>query len=93
MLLTENSKDATEPFEDVGHSDDAREQLKGMLIGVIADPENVPRNGKKASDSMATTPVNSPYVACTHASPLVVVAAIAVVAAYFIYQHYSAKFQ
>lgn len=38
VLITEAGKDATEPFEDVGHSEDAREDLKKMLIGVIADP-------------------------------------------------------
>ena len=26
-------KDATEAFEDVGHSDEARDLLKGMLVG------------------------------------------------------------
>lgn len=26
-------KDATESFEDVGHSDEARDQLKGLYIG------------------------------------------------------------
>jgi hypothetical protein len=28
-------KDATESFEDVGHSDDARDLLKGMLVGTF----------------------------------------------------------
>lgn len=27
--------DATEPFEDIGHSDDAREILSGLLIGKV----------------------------------------------------------
>ncbi|RUO95630.1 cytochrome b5-like heme/steroid binding domain-containing protein, partial [Jimgerdemannia flammicorona] len=32
VLLDEGGKDATEAFEDVGHSDDARELLKGLFV-------------------------------------------------------------
>ena len=32
-------KDATESFEDVGHSIDARELQKNYIIGVVADPK------------------------------------------------------
>ena len=28
-------QDATEPFEDVGHSDEAREILDGLLVGKL----------------------------------------------------------
>lgn len=34
-------KDATEAFEDVGHSDEARALLPGMLIGEFEKGENV----------------------------------------------------
>ena len=30
--------EATDPFEDVGHSPDAREQQAGYLIGEVAEP-------------------------------------------------------
>ncbi|KIJ69843.1 hypothetical protein HYDPIDRAFT_104471 [Hydnomerulius pinastri MD-312] len=33
VILAEGGKDATEAFEDVGHSDEARELLPAMLIG------------------------------------------------------------
>jgi cytochrome b involved in lipid metabolism len=33
--MSEAGKDATEAFEDVGHSDDARGLLKNMLVGAI----------------------------------------------------------
>ncbi|KAJ7228189.1 cytochrome b5-like heme/steroid binding domain-containing protein [Mycena pura] len=33
VILAEASQDATEAFEDVGHSDEARELLPGMLVG------------------------------------------------------------
>ena len=35
-------KDATESFEDVGHSLDARELQKSYLIGTVADPVSRP---------------------------------------------------
>lgn len=35
MLLDVGGQDATEAFEDVGHSDEAREILDGMLIGEL----------------------------------------------------------
>lgn len=33
VLLDVGGQDATEAFEDVGHSDEAREILEGLLIG------------------------------------------------------------
>ncbi|KAJ7743799.1 cytochrome b5-like heme/steroid binding domain-containing protein [Mycena metata] len=33
VILSEAGQDATEAFEDVGHSDEARELLPGMLVG------------------------------------------------------------
>jgi len=35
VLLDVGGQDATEAFEDVGHSDEAREILDGMLVGTI----------------------------------------------------------
>lgn len=35
VLLTATGKDATDDFEDVGHSDDAREMMKKYFIGEI----------------------------------------------------------
>ncbi|KAK4003131.1 hypothetical protein OUZ56_004912 [Daphnia magna] len=45
VLMEQAGKDATEPFEDVGHSTDARELLKEYLIGSL--PEN---EAKKVSE-------------------------------------------
>ncbi|KAK7054043.1 cytochrome b5-like heme/steroid binding domain-containing protein [Favolaschia claudopus] len=33
VILAESGQDATEAFEDVGHSEEARELLPGMLVG------------------------------------------------------------
>lgn len=35
VLLDEGAKDATESFEDVGHSDEARELLEKYYIGEV----------------------------------------------------------
>lgn len=35
MLLDVGGQDATEAFEDVGHSDEAREILEGLLVGTL----------------------------------------------------------
>ena len=35
VLLDVAGQDATEAFEDVGHSDEARESLKPMLVGSL----------------------------------------------------------
>jgi len=35
VLLDVAGQDATEAFEDVGHSDEAREVLDGLLVGVV----------------------------------------------------------
>ena len=35
MLLEQAGNDATEAFEDIGHSSDAREMREGYLIGEI----------------------------------------------------------
>jgi len=43
VLVDVGGQDATEAFEDVGHSDEAREVLEGLLIGNLkrqpGDPE------------------------------------------------------
>ncbi|WFD37939.1 uncharacterized protein MJAP1_000887 [Malassezia japonica] len=82
VLTTEAGKDATEHFEDVGHSDDARDQLKGMLIGTLADPENVP-NTNRSSTEGGTTAVGQP--------PLLVILAVLGVIAYFGYTRFVLK--
>ncbi|WFD30758.1 hypothetical protein MSPP1_001782 [Malassezia sp. CBS 17886] len=60
VLVEEGGKDATDPFEDIGHSDDARDMLKPMHIGTLADPESVPSRGAKASDVMAASSGGGP---------------------------------
>jgi len=59
VLLDVGGQDATEAFEDVGHSDEAREILDGLLVGTLkrkpGDPEpkshSVPTAGGASSSS------------------------------------------
>jgi len=39
VLLEQGGKDATESFEDVGHSTDAREMMKEYLVGELIDAD------------------------------------------------------
>ncbi|WOO78908.1 Cytochrome b5 [Vanrija pseudolonga] len=50
VLLEEGGRDATEAFEDVGHSDEARDMLPKMLLGSFDGPTKV----AKAAGSTAT---------------------------------------
>ncbi|EOD49271.1 cytochrome b5 [Neofusicoccum parvum] len=59
VLLDVGGQDATEAFEDVGHSDEAREILDGLLVGTLkrqpGDPEPkanaAPSSSGKAPDA------------------------------------------
>lgn len=50
-------QDATDSFEDVGHSDEAREILEGLYVGILkrsaSDP--VPKLSQKSNDGSTTT--------------------------------------
>ncbi|CAO2610273.1 Cytochrome b5 type B [Lemmus lemmus] len=47
VLLEQAGADATESFEDVGHSPDAREMLKQYYIGDVHPSDLKPKGGKK----------------------------------------------
>jgi cytochrome b involved in lipid metabolism len=52
-ILIENAgDDATEAFEDVGHSSDAREMLKDYLIGELAEVNDVTCISRKKSSQI-----------------------------------------
>ncbi|KDP28439.1 hypothetical protein JCGZ_14210 [Jatropha curcas] len=46
VLLAATEKDATDDFQDVGHSKDAKELMKKYYIGDI-EPKSVPASGRK----------------------------------------------
>ncbi|KAG8831817.1 hypothetical protein FRC17_002522 [Serendipita sp. 399] len=41
VIFAEAGKDATESFEDVGHSDDARAMFAGMLVGTFGGSDKL----------------------------------------------------
>lgn len=43
VLLDVGGQDSTEAFEDVGHSDEAREILEGLLVGKLKRQEGDPK--------------------------------------------------
>jgi len=51
VLLEQGGQDSTESFEDVGHSEDARELMEEYFIGVVAGTENKPKKEKVVTRS------------------------------------------
>uniref|UniRef100_A0A8C6Z1G5 Cytochrome b5 type B n=1 Tax=Nothoprocta perdicaria TaxID=30464 RepID=A0A8C6Z1G5_NOTPE len=57
VLLEQAGRDATESFEDVGHSVDAREMLKDYYIGEIHPDPNVTSSGQTSFWSTWLIPI------------------------------------
>jgi len=55
VLLDVGGQDATEAFEDVGHSDEAREILDGLLIGTLKRQPGDPQPKVAAATSTSTS--------------------------------------
>mmetsp|Transcript_17979 Transcript_17979/g.22007 ORF Transcript_17979/g.22007 Transcript_17979/m.22007 type:complete len:132 (+) Transcript_17979:156-551(+) len=55
VLLDVGGQDADEFFEDIGHSKDAREELKTHLVGTLyLDPEEIERRKQKALEAASS---------------------------------------
>ncbi|EIM22627.1 cytochrome b5 [Wallemia mellicola] len=57
VIISEGGKDATEAFDDIGHSDEARSQLDSLYIGEFDGPSKVSsssQTGTKSSDTRAS---------------------------------------
>lgn len=48
VLLEQAGKDATENFEDIGHSTDARTMMKDYMVGELNDEDKTDREDKGA---------------------------------------------
>lgn len=59
VLLDVAGQDATEAFEDVGHSDEAREILEGMKVGTLKRVEGDPAPKTAATDKISAGPGGS----------------------------------
>ncbi|KAJ6561446.1 cytochrome b5-like heme/steroid binding domain-containing protein [Mycena vulgaris] len=85
VILAEASQDATEAFEDVGHSDEARELLPGMLVGEFEkDSELKLKSGAAAAQASR---VSSAVV--EQGSSVMYWAPLGLLAAWFGYRFYS----
>jgi len=92
VMLDVGGQDATEAFEDVGHSDEAREILEGMLVGKVARGANDPpaKSYSEANSSVASKGASGGLGGST----LVLVLAGAVIAAgayFYLQQQDSSK--
>ncbi|CAE7211448.1 unnamed protein product [Rhizoctonia solani] len=79
VIMAEGGKDATEAFEDVGHSDEAREILQGLYVG---DFEGAPLSAPKITPSGSGKPASSEPGTLTYLLPL------GLLGAYFAWRFY-----
>ena len=59
VLLDVGGQDSTEAFEDVGHSDEAREILEGLLVGKLKRQEGDPKPKSYGQTSTTTATTDS----------------------------------
>ncbi|KAL0109458.1 hypothetical protein PUN28_014491 [Cardiocondyla obscurior] len=50
VLLEQNGRDATEPFEDIGHSTDARQMMDKYKMGELVEADRTKDNSKERKD-------------------------------------------
>ncbi|KAH9999915.1 cytochrome b5 [Russula vinacea] len=86
VILSEAGKDATEAFEDVGHSDEARALLPGMLIGEFEKGANVKNAKSYQSTAAAATMENAVE---QRPSSVFYFVPLAAIVAYFAWRFYS----
>jgi len=81
VLLGEAGRDATEAFEDVGHSDDARSLLGPMYLGEFTGEKKAKKAGR---------PVGAIDTASKSGSSITWLVPVALVGAYFAWRFYLA---
>ncbi|KAG1455815.1 hypothetical protein G6F56_006977 [Rhizopus delemar] len=59
VLIDEGARDATGPFDDIGHTDDARKLLDQYYIGDV-DPESKPVKPLKQEQAVVSGPQGNP---------------------------------
>ncbi|KAI7173241.1 hypothetical protein KC316_g9178, partial [Hortaea werneckii] len=93
VLLDVGGQDATEAFEDVGHSDEAREILNGLLVGNLKRQEGDP--APKTSAPSTSTASSAPKTSDAGGLGMGVYALILVggAVAFFAYQYLQSQQQ
>ncbi|TMW62151.1 hypothetical protein Poli38472_009644 [Pythium oligandrum] len=89
IMIDLAGQDATEEFEDIGHSNDARDQLKTLLIGKIEG--DVKKEKKAAAPRLPGGASGSSDKNSGSSTGLVIIGALAVAAAAFFLQFNQAK--
>ncbi|ODV83862.1 hypothetical protein CANARDRAFT_29593 [[Candida] arabinofermentans NRRL YB-2248] len=78
VILDCAGTDATEPFDDIGHSEDAREMLDSMLVGELKGGSKKSNNGSKSGNSSSTNGSNSSVLIAAGAAIAIAIVAFAV---------------
>ncbi|THX28183.1 cytochrome b5 [Aureobasidium pullulans] len=88
VMLDVGGQDATEAFEDVGHSDEAREILEGLLVGTVKRQPGDP--APKSSAQPTSTKTSGPDAAGLGAG-LYAILLVGGALAYFVYSYLQAN--
>ncbi|XP_015181349.1 PREDICTED: cytochrome b5 isoform X2 [Polistes dominula] len=64
VVLEHAGKDGTEPFEDIGHSSDARAMMEPYKIGELVEEERTKNNKKKQDSANGTSNGDSSSSCC-----------------------------
>ncbi|KAJ7159419.1 cytochrome b5-like heme/steroid binding domain-containing protein [Mycena filopes] len=83
VMISEAGQDATEAFEDVGHSDEARELLPAMLVGNLEQNSELKSGAAAAQASRASSAVVEQGSSAMYWAPL------GLLAAWFGYRFYT----
>ncbi|TFK55384.1 cytochrome b5 [Heliocybe sulcata] len=87
VMLAEAGKDATEAFEDVGHSDEARAMMPGMLVGDFGSLEEL-KNSVKSKVAGASPTFEG---AVQSGSNVMYFIPLSLLVAYFAWRFYSSS--
>ncbi|KAK3955073.1 cytochrome b5-like heme/steroid binding domain-containing protein [Pseudoneurospora amorphoporcata] len=91
VLLDVGGQDATEAFEDVGHSDEAREALVPLLVGTLKRKPGDPKPNLKAHGHGAVSPAAQTGTATGLGVGLYAIIVLGGAAAFFAYQYLQAQ--
>lgn len=85
VILAEASRDATEAFEDVGHSDEARALLTDMLVGDFEKTDELKTKGPYSSSGSS----NAVNTAVQQGSNAMYFVPLGMLGAYFAWRYYT----
>ncbi|EPQ58962.1 cytochrome b5 [Gloeophyllum trabeum ATCC 11539] len=87
VMIAEAGKDATEAFEDVGHSDEARAMMPAMLVGDFGALDEL----KKGAKQVASATASNFEGAVQSGSNIMYFIPLSLLVAYFAWRFYSSS--